>query len=88
VIPSGAAPLQPAVRLTVELNPSTDESTILADCDTPSVNDATAGEDCGMELIEKSGAATGASTDGAPAIVTTISDEWDTTPSVAVTTSV
>ena len=72
--PSGAAPLQPAVMLTVELNPSTDERMIDADSDAPGVSDTTAGDGWVMaELIEKSGA-TGASTDGVPAIVTTISD--------------
>lgn len=44
VTPLGAAPFQPAVRLTVELKPSIDESTIVADCDSPGVSDTTAGE--------------------------------------------
>jgi len=40
------------------------------------------------ELIEKSGEATGARTDGVPVIVTTTSDEWETTPFDAVTIKV
>ena len=73
--PTGAAPSQPAVRVTVEPNPSVEESMIAADCDAPGLSETTAGEGCVMaEVIEKSGA-TGASTDGVPAIVTAISDE-------------
>lgn len=44
VTPSGAAPFQPAVRFTVELKPSTDASTIVADCVRPGVSDTTAGD--------------------------------------------
>jgi len=52
-----------------------DESNIVADCDVLGARDTTAGEGWPMaELIEKSGA-TGASTEGVPAIVTTMSDE-------------
>ena len=36
VTPSGAAPLQAAVRLTEELKPFTDESTIVVDFEVPS----------------------------------------------------
>jgi hypothetical protein len=42
--PSGAAPFQPAVRLTVEVTPSTDERTIVADFDTSGVRVTTAGD--------------------------------------------
>jgi len=42
--PSGAAPLQPAVRLTVEMNPSTEESTIVAELDMPGVRVTTVGD--------------------------------------------
>ena len=74
VTPLGVAPFQPAVRLTLELYPSIEESKIVADCDVFGVRDTTAGEGWVMaELIEKSGA-TGASTEGVPAIVITISD--------------
>jgi len=74
--PSGAAPLQPAVRLTVELNPSTEESTTVSELDMPGVRVTTAGDGSVMtELIEKSGEATGARTEGVPVIVTTTSDE-------------
>jgi hypothetical protein len=76
VTPTGAAPLQAAERLTVEVNPSREERSIVADCDTSGVRLTTAGEGWVMaELIEKSGAATGAKTDGVAMIVTTISDE-------------
>ena len=73
--PTGAAPSQPAVRVTVEPNPSVEERMIAADCDALGLSETTAGEGCvTAEVIEKSGA-TGASTEGVPAIVTTISDE-------------
>jgi len=41
-----------------------------------------------MELIVKSGAATGARTEGVPVIVTTMSLVWAITPLVAVIVSV
>lgn len=75
VTPSGAGPLQAAVKLTEELNPSTDERTIVADCDSPDVRVNAAGEGWIVEAIEKSGTATGARTDGVPAMVTIISVE-------------
>ena len=74
VTPLGAAPAQPAVRLTVEPNPSREERMIVADCEAAGVSDIVAGEGRTiLELIEKSGA-TGARTDGVPAIVTEMSD--------------
>ena len=86
--PLGAAPFQPAVRLTVEVNPSIDDSTMSADSDMPGVSDTTAGEGWVMaEVIEKSGD-TGANTEGVPYIVTAMSDECAIMPFVAVTTSV
>jgi len=73
VTPVGAAPFQPAVRLTVEPKPSTDDSVIVADCEEAGANENDAGEGWLMvEVIAKSGD-TGARTDGVPAIVTTIS---------------
>jgi len=88
VTPLGAAPFQPAVRLTVELNPSIDDSTMSADSDMPGVRDTTAEDGWVMaDEIEKSGD-TGANTEGVPYIVTVMSDEWEIMPFVAVTTSV
>ena len=74
VTPLGAAPDQPAVRLTVEPNPSREERMIVADCEVAGVNDIVAGEGwTTLELIEKSGA-TGARIDGIPAIMTEMSE--------------
>jgi len=64
--PLGAAAFQPAVRLTVELNPSMDDSTMSVACDVPGDNDTAVGEGWVMaEVIEKSGV-TGANTEGVP----------------------
>lgn len=43
-IPAGAVPVQEAARLTEELNPFTDESTTVADFETPGVKVITSGE--------------------------------------------
>ena len=86
--PLGAAPFQPAVRLTVELKPSIDDSMMLADCDEPGDSDTTAGEGWLMaEVMEKSGD-TGANTEGVPYTVSAMSDECEITPFVAVTANV
>ena len=88
VTPVGATPLQPAERLTVELNPFNDERVITADSDVSGDNEISEGAGWTTELIEKSGTVTEAKTDGVPAIVTRTSDECETTPFDAVTTSV
>jgi len=51
VIPAGADPVQAAVRLMEELNPFTDDSTIVVDFETLGVNVTTPGEGC----VKKSG---------------------------------
>ena len=86
--PEGATPFQAAVRLTEELKPSTDDRTIVTDCDWPAVNHTTVGEGgVTVDVIEKSGLA-GAKTVGVPVIVTCMAVEWDIAPLVAVTISV
>ena len=72
--PTGAAPLQAAAKLTEELKPFTEERSIAEDSDMSGVRLITVGGDgSAIELIEKSGIATGARTGGVPAIVTAIS---------------
>ena len=51
VTPVGATPVQAATRLTEELNPFMDASTIVVDLETPGVKVTTAGEGC----VRKSG---------------------------------
>ena len=74
VTPSGAVPLQAAARFTEELKPFTEERSIVEDSDISGVKlICVGGAGWPIELIEKSGAATGARTGGVPAMVTAIS---------------
>ena len=84
VTPLGAVPIQAVVRPMEELNPFTDESTIVVDAETPGAKVIMAGDG----WVMKSGTATGARTDGVAAIVTLISVECETAPPIAVTRSV
>lgn len=74
ITPSGEAPLQAASRLTEELKPFTEEISIVEDSVVSGVKlICVIGGGWVIELIEKSGTATGAKTGGVPAILTAIS---------------
>jgi len=74
VTPSGAAPLQTTSTLTEEVNPLTEETSIVDDSDMSGDKlISVSGNGWAIELIEKSGTVTGARTGRVPAMVTEIS---------------
>ena len=88
VTPVGATPYQDAENVTVELSPLSDERVTVAASDVLGARYIATGAGWTVELIAKSGIITGARMEGVLAMVTTISDEWETSPFVAVSTSV
>ena len=84
--PVGAFPTQEVEKVTGELNPPTELTMMFVDALRPGITETV--EVLGATLKSGAAAATGAKTDGVPAITTLISVVCETEPPVAVTASV